>query len=215
MEYRYLYEVPAIRAGLDHLLAKDPVFKKLKIAPEDLLWSYTSPGFASLIKIVIGQQLSISAARAVWERFETRLKKIEPKTIVKMDDADLRALGLSQQKTNYIRGLSEALINGVFDPHALESMSDAEIYTAITGLKGFGTWSAEMYLMFSLGRPDIWAPKDLGIQYGLQYYLKLEEKPDMARTQDEGTRFAPYRTAASLLLWHMKSQHDLARKTKV
>ncbi len=214
MEYRYLYEVPAIRVGLDHLLTKDPVFKKLKITPDALLWSYTPPGFASLVKIVIGQQLSTSAARAVWERFEIQLKKVEPKKIAKLDDAALRGLGLSQQKTNYIRGLSEAVLAGSFDPHALDTMSDAEIYAAITALKGFGTWSAEMYLMFSLGRPDIWAPKDLGIQYGLQYYLKLDEKPDMARTEGEGARFAPHRTAASLLLWYLKSQHDLAAKKK-
>lgn len=212
MDLQYLYQVPAIRAGLEHLLARDSVFKKMKVQPEDLLWGYTPPGFSSLVRIVIGQQLSTSAARSVWERFESGFEKVEPLSILALEHDALRALGLSQQKANYIRGLSEAVVEGRFDPHALDDLSDPAVYEAITTLKGFGTWSAEMYLMFSLARPDIWAPKDLGIQYGLQYYLGLDEKPDMVRTAEEGARFAPYRTAASLLLWHLKIQKEAEQK---
>lgn len=211
---KYLHQIPAIRDGLDHLLTKDRVFKKLKIAPEDLLWGYTGPGFPSLVRIVIGQQLSTAAARTVWERFEAALKTVEPKRILKMENDALRGLGLSQQKTNYIRGLSEAVLAGDFDVEGLETLADSAVYEKVTALKGFGPWSAEMYLMFSLARPDIWSPGDLGIQGGLQYYLGLEARPDAARTMEEGARFAPHRTAASLLLWYIKGQENLAKKKK-
>lgn len=209
---QYLHEVPAIRDDLHYLLGHDRVFKKLDITPEDLVWEYSGPGFESLVRIVIGQQLSTAAARTVYEKFSMAVKKIEPKHILKLSNEDLRAPGLSQQKANYIRGLCEAITAGNFNPHALDTLSDEEIYTTITALKGFGTWSAEMYLMFSLARPDIWAPKDLGIQGGLQLYLNLPERPDADRVMAEGKRFAPRRTAASLLLWYLKGQDNLKKK---
>lgn len=209
---QYLHEVPAIRTDLQYLLDNDRVFKKLDITPEDLLWGYSGPGFHSLVSIVIGQQLSTAAARTVNEKFAAAVKKVEPKRILKLTNEELRAPGLSQQKANYIRGLCEAIVAGDFDPHALETLSDEDVYTAITALKGFGTWSAEMYLMFSLARPDIWAPKDLGIQGGMQLYLKLPERPDADRVMKEGKRFAPRRTAASLLLWYIKGQDNLKKK---
>ncbi len=212
---RYLHEVPAIRADLQYLLDHDRVFKTLKIKPEDLLWGYSGPGFASLVRIVIGQQLSTAAANTVWQKFEKNVKKIEPKYIINLDNDALRAPGLSQQKANYIRGLCEAVLSGDFNPHALDDLPDEDVYQSITALKGFGTWSAEMYLMFSLARPDIWAPKDLGIQGGLQLYLNLPERPDADRVMAEGKRFAPRRTAASLLLWYIKGLDNQSRKKAV
>jgi len=209
---QYLHEVPAIRADLQYLLDHDRVFKKLNAKPEDLLWGYSGPGFESLVRIVIGQQLSTVAARTVCDKFSVAVKKLEPKRILKLTTEELCAPGLSQQKANYIRGLCEAITAGDFDPHALDTLPDEEVYTAITALKGFGTWSAEMYLMFSLARPDIWAPKDLGIQGGLQLYLNLPERPDADRVMVEGKRFAPRRTAASLLLWYLKGQDNLKKK---
>jgi DNA-3-methyladenine glycosylase II len=93
-------------------------------------------------------------------------------------------------------------------------MSDEEVYAAITSLKGFGPWSAEMYMMFSMARPDIWPIGDLGIQEGLRVYLNKMKRPTPEQTLREGKRFAPYRTAASLLLWHLKHEDDLAKKAR-
>ncbi len=199
----YLYELPHIREGLDHLLLNDRVFKKLEIDPEHLTWRYTVPGYDSLVRIVIGQQVSTKAAHSIWEKFRKELKTVTPARVMKMHDDDLRALGLSGQKVKYIRGLSEAIHDKQFDPHALDGLTDAEVYEAITALKGFGRWSAEMYLMFSLARPDIWAPADLGIQNGLRIYHRLEERPTADEALKMGKKFAPHRTAASILLWHL------------
>lgn len=202
----YLHELPDIRAGLDHLLLKDRVFKKLDITPDRLTWRYTAPGYESFIRIVIGQQVSTKAAASIWERFQKELKTVTPARVLKMHDDDLRALGLSGQKVRYIRGLSEAVQSKTFDPHALETLADDEVYEAITALKGFGRWSAEMYLMFSLARPDIWAPADLGIQNGLKIYHRRAARPTAEEALRMGKKFAPHRTAASILLWHLAAQ---------
>ncbi len=202
----YLHELPHIREGLDHLLLKDRVFKKLDIAPDNLMWRYTAPGYESFVRIVIGQQVSTKAAASIWEKFQKELKTVTPARVLKMHDDDLRALGLSGQKVKYIRGLSEAVQSKAFNPQALETLSDEAVYEAITALKGFGRWSAEMYLMFSLARPDIWAPADLGIQNGLMIYHKRDERPSAVEALDMGKKFAPHRTAASILLWYLASQ---------
>lgn len=202
----YLHEIPHIREGLDHLLRNDRVFRKLDIAPDHLTWRYTAPGYESFVRIVIGQQVSTKAAASIWERFQKELKKVTPARVLSLPEDDLRALGLSGQKVKYIRGLSDAVQNKSFKPHTLESLPDDEVYEAITALKGFGRWSAEMYLMFSLARPDIWAPADLGIQNGLMIYHKRDERPSAAEAAVMGKKFAPHRTAASILLWHLASQ---------
>lgn len=202
----YLHEIPHIREGLDHLLRKDRVFRKLDIAPDNLMWRYTAPGYESFVRIVIGQQVSTKAAASIWERFQKELKTVTPARVLKMHDDDLRALGLSGQKVKYIRGLSEAVQSKAFNPKALETLPDDAVYEAITALKGFGRWSAEMYLMFSLARPDIWAPADLGIQNGLKIYHKRDERPTVIEALEMGKKFAPHRTAASILLWHLASQ---------
>ncbi len=202
----YLHELPHIREGLDYLLLKDRVFKKLDIAPDNLMWRYTAPGYESFVRIVIGQQVSTKAAASIWEKFQKELKTVTPARVLSMPDDDLRGLGLSGQKVKYIRGLSEAVQSKTFNPKALEKLPDEDVYEAITALKGFGRWSAEMYLMFSLARPDIWAPADLGIQNGLMIYHKRDARPSAVEALDMGKKFAPHRTAASILLWYLASQ---------
>lgn len=202
---RYLHEIPHIRSGMEHLLRNDKVFSGLGVVPESLAWSYTPGGYPSLVRIVVGQQVSTSAARSMWARFESGVGDVHPERVMALSDEDLRGFGLSGQKVKYIRGLSEAIAAGTFDPDALNAMTDEAVHESITALKGFGRWSAHMYLMFSLARPDVWPSGDLGIQEGLRRYLKLKKRPDEKRTLKEGKRFAPHRTAASVLLWHMAS----------
>ncbi len=203
---QYLYEVPHIREGMDHLLRKDPVFSTLGVAPESLAWSYTPGGYASMVRIVLGQQVSTSAARSIWAKMQAGMTDVSPSAMLALSEDQMRAFGLSRPKIKYIHGMSEAVLAGTFDPDALNVMTDEAVHESITALKGFGRWSAHMYLMFSLARPDIWPSGDLGIQEGLRRYLNIKKRPDEKRTQKEGKRFAPHRTAASVLLWHMASQ---------
>ncbi len=200
----YLHRVPAIRKGLDHLLKHDPVFSRKNFDLDSFAWEYKGPGYESLVRIVIGQQLSTKAAQSVWEKFRGHVGTVNPARVLKLSEHDMRALGLSGQKIKYITGLSEAVKGKSFDPHALEAMNDDDVHAAITALKGFGGWSAQMYLMFSLARPDVWPAGDLGVQEGLRLYLRKKERPDFEATLKAGKRFRPHATAASLLLWKIK-----------
>ncbi len=202
---QYLCHVPRIYEGLDYLIANDPVFSALGVRPEQFARPYYGPGFPGLSRIVIGQQVSTQAADALWRRFEDGLPNVTPNAVLILNQDEMRSLGLSHQKARYIRELATKINEGTFDPAALEQMDDDAVYEAVLALNGFGAWSAEMFLMFCLARPDVWPAGDLGIQEGLRRYLGLAERPDQAQTKKEGARFAPHRTAASLLLWHMKA----------
>ena len=203
MAARYLHKIPRIREGLDHFLRHDPVFKTQKIDLDTFTWKSRGAGFPELVRIIIGQQVSTAAARTMVARFEEAHPEYEVKRILKAKDADLRALGLSGQKVSYIRGLSEAVHRGTFQPHLFSKLDDDEVHAQITALKGLGPWSAHMFLMFGLARPDIWAPGDLGIQEGLRRYHNLKKRPDPKKVEKMSGAFAPHRTAASLLLWNM------------
>src|SRR5690606_8270200 len=156
----------------------DPVFAAHAIDVDKFTWRYTGPGFPGLVRIVIGQQISTAAASSLWAKFTDHIPRVTPNAVVMLGDDDMRKLGLSQQKAAYIRGLAEAERSKNFDPEGLEQLPDGDIYAAITALKGFGDWSAEMFLMFGLARPDIWPAGDLGIQEGLRKYLRAADRPD-------------------------------------
>lgn len=204
-EQKYLYEIPEIRTGLEALLNDDPVFSKAGINTEDLTWPYFGPGLSSFIRIVCGQQVSTSAAQSIWEKVQKQLAPLTPETLLNAPDETYRIAGLSGQKTSYIKGLSQETLAGNFDIEALSALPDDKVTKAITSLKGFGPWSAEIYLMFCLARPDIWPAGDLGIQEGLRQYLGRDERPTIDETRKLGERFAPRRTAASILLWKLKA----------
>lgn len=204
MGVQYLHQIPRIREGLEHLLERDPVFSALQADPETFLWPYMGPGFPGLVRIVIGQQVSTLAAEALWTRFVDGVPNVTPNSVLVLKDDDMRLLGLSHQKASYIRGLAKAVKKKEFDPAALKNLPDEDVYAAVTALKGFGNWSAEMFLMFGLARPDVWPAGDLGIQEGLKIYLRKRKRPTLEQTLKEGARFSSNRTAASLLLWNLK-----------
>lgn len=202
----FLHDVPHIRRSLDHLLETDPVFSNIDTDFSDFPWPHFAGGFPGLVRIVIGQQISTSAAASLWNKMFTRIEPLTPENLLKQNDDILRDIGLSRQKQSYVRGLARAILDGECDPSGFKDLEDEEIKTRITSLKGFGDWSANIYLLFCLARPDVWPAGDLGIQLGLQDYLELDEKPDAKRTAEEGKRFKGHRSAASLLMWHLKSQ---------
>lgn len=203
----YLHQVPAIRKGLETLLRDDPVFSAHTIYIDHFTWTYVGPGFDGLVRIVIGQQVSTAAARSIWQRVCAAIDPA-PETIFKTPEQDLRALGLSAAKVRAIRGLAESVAQGDFVPGDMDRLDNHAVAAAITAMKGFGPWSAQMYLMFGLARPDVWAPGDLGIRTGLQYYLGRDVRPDIDETAAAESRFSPHQTAASLLLWQIKNQQS-------
>ena len=193
-----------IRPSLDHLVANDRYFKKaFKPADIDLIEHRHRPcSFESFARTIVGQQLSTKAAATIWGRVALLADPFTPELVMKLADTDLRGAGLSGQKVTYLRGLCEALSAGTFNPAKLKKLDDEGVIEAITALKGFGRWSAEMVLMFALTRPDVFSGGDLGLREGMKRVLKLPERPTEKESVKLAERWAGHRTAASLLLWH-------------
>jgi len=210
-EIQYLHQVPAIRKGLKSLIAQDLVFSKRAVNLDHFNWAYVGPGFEGLARIVVGQQVSTAAARSIWTRVSSGIRPT-PNGFLKASEEDLRALGLSRAKIITIKGLAEATKTKKFSPDAMQEMDNEAVTETITAMKGFGPWSAQMYLMFGLARPDIWAPGDLGIQIGYQYYRKAKDRPDGEAMTRAEKKFIPHQTAACLLLWHLKAVVEAERK---
>lgn len=158
-------------------------------------------GFETLLSTIISQQLSTHAAATIRQRVFDSLREINADALLAVDPDALRAAGMSGRKVEYARGLATAITEGHFDPDALHALDDASAIIEITRLRGFGVWSAEIYLMFSLGRPDIFPADDLALQVALQKLKNLENKPTTRAARDLTVHWSPWRSAASLLLW--------------
>ena len=159
-------------------------------------------GFEAFFSIVVGQQLSTHAAAAIMKRARDLLPELSAKKILKLSDEQLREIGLSKQKMGYIKGMASAIIQGDFTPEALETMDNEEAIKAIIALKGFGPWSAEIYLMFSLQRTDIFPSGDLALLVALQKLKGLDKKPTPAEAKKIIEHWSPWRSVGSLFLWH-------------
>ncbi len=191
-----------IKQALDELASKDDdVAVGLKIV------GYPPPrtrpiGFETLFSIIVSQQLSTRAAAAIMGRARELLPTLTPQNIIDLPEGALRKIGLSHRKVEYAIGLSLAIIDGSFNPEKLEQLDNEAVKKEIVALKGFGPWSAEIYLMFSLQRLDIFPSGDLALLVGLQKLKGLDEKPTPQQAQELIEHWSPWRTAGSLFLWH-------------
>lgn len=158
-------------------------------------------GFTGLVRIVVGQQLSISSAAAIWSRVESGVVPFDPDQMMSLSEDALRSFGLSRSKITTIRSLAAAVLDGTFDVAALDQAQDQDIHKALTGLRGFGPWSADIYIMFCLGRRDGFAAGDLALQEGVRLVMDLEERPTAAQLLEISERWRPWRGVAARLLW--------------
>jgi len=163
--------------------------------------------FESLARIVIGQQLSVKAAATIAQRVDEAVRGgLQPETLLATAPDTLRAAGLSRQKIGYLQSLAEAVRSGALPIVTLPELTDDEVEAAITAVRGFGRWSAHMYMMFSLGRPDIWPSGDLAVRVGFGRIMGWRDRPDEKQVIDEGGAFSPYRSALALLCWQFYSE---------
>ena len=160
------------------------------------------PGFSTLLRGIVGQQLSTHAAAAIWKRMEVAGVAKDPLAYVAMDDDSLRALGLSRQKIAYGRGLSEAVVSGGLDLPKLRRMEDEDAISTLVELKGIGRWSAECYLLFALGRPDVMPADDLALVASAGRHLGDGTRWTPGQLRTEAETWRPWRSAAARLLWH-------------
>ena len=192
----------ALRAGLDSIAILEPAFARaLEIAgyPEPRI---RERGYATLMRTIVGQQVSVAAAASMWRKLEDFLgPQLPPDRLLQADFDTLRACGLSRQKQGYLRSLCELVAGGVLELDALPA-DDEEAIAELTRIKGIGRWSAEIYLLFAEGRPDIWPAGDLAVQAGLHRLFALEERPSEKATRELAEAWRPHRGAAAIFTWH-------------
>jgi len=158
-------------------------------------------GFATLLHIILEQQVSIDAAAAMHRRLAGLCEPLAPAPFLALDDATLRRCGFSRQKMDYARRLAATVAGGEFDFAALAAAPDADALAALIALKGIGRWSAEIYLIFALGRPDVWPAADLGLQLAVAECLGLPERPSERAVREIGEAWQPWRSVAACLFW--------------
>ncbi|MEO6222811.1 MAG: DNA-3-methyladenine glycosylase [Vicinamibacterales bacterium] len=156
---------------------------------------------AALVRALVSQQLSTRAADTIHKRVLQLVPSLSAENILKVSPADLRAAGLSGQKVAYLRDLAERIADGRLDLSSLRHKSDEEVIEAIVAVKGFGRWSAQMFLMFCLHRPDVLPTGDLGIVKGMQGVLGLKRRPAVRTMERAAKAWAPYRTIACWYVW--------------
>jgi DNA-3-methyladenine glycosylase II len=182
---------------------RDPIFVECLRVGGPLTREFSRPGgFVGLLRIVFEQQLSTRVALALWEKLRLRLDPITPAGLLALDDVTLRECGFSRQKIGYARGLAEAVATGHLDFDVLHTLADDQAVTALTALKGIGRWTAEIYLMAALGRPDVWPAGDLAIQIGVQRLKGLETRPSPRELIALAEPWRPHRSLAARLVWH-------------
>ena len=159
-------------------------------------------GYGTLMRTIVGQQVSVAAAASMWRKFEEFAgADLDPAKILAAEFDTLRACGLSRQKQGYMRSLCELVVSGDLDFEALAA-DDEDAITQLTKIKGIGRWSAEIYLLFAEGRGDMWPAGDLAVQAGLHKILGLEARPSEKQTRELAEPWRPHRGAAAIFTWH-------------
>ena len=155
-----------------------------------------------MLRVIVGQQLSIKAAATIHGRLQEAMgAERTPELLLRMRETTLRKAGLSRPKVKYARALSRMLVDGELDVDGLSALSDEEAMDAIQSIPGFGRWSAQIYVMFSLGRPDVWPRGDIGLLNGLQKIKQLPERPTIGEDEQLVEPLRPHRSSLALLAW--------------
>jgi DNA-3-methyladenine glycosylase II len=187
-----------------HLSKADPILAQIiaKVGPVGI--TPRRERFQALARAIIFQQLAGAAANAIYGRFVAMFPGDEfptPEQVLAKSVPELRAVGLSEKKALYIRDLAEHIRDGKLNFHQFHTMTDDEIIEHLTMVKGIGKWTAEMFLMFNLGRPDVMPADDLGVQNAIKRHYRMRQRPNRKRLLKHAERWRPYRTAAAWYLW--------------
>ena len=159
-------------------------------------------GFGGLLRIIMAQQVSTASAAAITARLNAAVRPLTPSGFLALNDDALRRIGLSGQKIRYGRALAEDVLERRIDLRRLHRLDDDEAIAHLTQAKGVGHWTAEIYLLFALRRPDVWPAGDLAVQVALQRLKNLETRPDATAMRALGEAWRPHRSTAARFLWH-------------
>jgi DNA-3-methyladenine glycosylase II len=195
--------VESIKAAVDELAKREQAFARALKAI-----GYPEPrtgdrGYVTLLRTIVGQQVSIAAARSIWANLEAAVggDASDPAKLLATSDEQLRAAGLSRQKIAYAKSLAELVAAGELDLHNLPE-DDEEAIAQLIQVKGIGRWSAEIYLLFAEGRPDVWPAGDLAVQVAIGRILGLADRPSEKQIREYAEKWRPHRGAAAVFAWH-------------
>ena len=190
------------KQAVETLSERDPDLNKFYRTSGLPLLRNRTPGYGTLLKVICGQQVSTAAARAITGRLDSIAKPMTPEIFLGLSEIKVRQIGLSRQKEIYGRGIAEAIINGTFSLRKIANMEDEEAVAEMMKLKGIGRWTAEVYLIFALRRPDLWPIDDLGVVKGVMGMKGLTSRPSRQELIQIGELYKPWRSAAARMMWH-------------
>ena len=192
----------SLSEGVAYLVDRDRHLKSVVIRyGQPPLWD-RKEGFATLIYIIIEQQVSIASARAVYGRLLDKVTPLTPANFLAVSDAALKSVGLSRQKVSYGRNLARAISDGDLDPAALSGFDDDRVKKELTRIKGIGSWTADIYLLMALRRPDAWPAGDLALALAVQKLKHYKARPSPERLESISRPWRPWRAVAARILWH-------------
>jgi DNA-3-methyladenine glycosylase II len=184
-----------------HLAKCDPVLRRIIKSCDDIDITSRGDAFQTLARSIVGQQISTKAAASIWKRFAECAGTVSPASIAALTHESMRACGLSNAKARYVHDLAAHFASGEVKPRRWPKMDDEAIIEDLTRVKGIGRWSAEMFLMFHLMRPDLLPVGDLGIRRAMERHFNSGRAIKKEKMQKIGERWAPYRSVASWYLW--------------
>ncbi|WP_374426376.1 DNA-3-methyladenine glycosylase [Tabrizicola sp.] len=193
---RIITSLDCVAEGADWLGRREPKFAEALALCEPLPLRREADGFAALLRAIVGQQVSVASARAIWGRLEA-MGLTEAAAMAAASDEELRAAGLSRQKARYGRALAQAGI----DFNGLRGVPDEDVVRTLVAVPGIGVWTAEIYAMFALGRADVFAPGDLALQEAARLLFRLEARPTDKVLRRMAEDWSPWRSVAARILW--------------
>ena len=194
-------ESPLDPLHLAALCAADPKLKPIAERFSHIIYRQREGGFTALLRLIVEQQLSVRAADTITARLHAGLGEVSPQALLAHDEDRMRGYGLSRPKIAYARALAQAIHTGAFDVEALRHMETAEAARALVALKGIGQWTAEVYLMFSEGRLDLFPVGDIALREALGWLDGLEARPDEKYCAERTLIWSPYRSIGAHLMW--------------
>jgi DNA-3-methyladenine glycosylase II len=192
----------AFAAAVDRLCCADPHLRAVIETHGPPPFFTRPPGFATLVLFILEQQVSLASAAAAFGRLEDRVGAVTPDLVVASTDEELRADGFSRQKAGYVRALATAVTAGLLDLESIAAMGDEQARAALTALPGIGPWTADVYLLSCLRRPDVWPVGDRALQVGAAEICHLEGVPSASDLLSLGELWRPDRSTAARILWH-------------
>jgi len=194
--------VPELHRATRTLARRDPdLARVVRAHGPPPLWQ-RRPGFATLVHIILEQQVSLASARAAFDRAWALARPFAPASFLALDDRQLRVAGFSRQKTQYCRNLAQAILDKELRLGKLADLDDDEVRRQLTAIKGIGAWTADIYLIMVLGRPDVWPLGDIALAQAARELKRLSARPSGVEMTSIGESWRPWRAVAARVLWH-------------